>query len=91
MSENKIVLTVIVNGVSTEVDANLNAPLHTIIPKALQQTNNTGQPPDKWELKDENGSVLDVSKKIEEFNFPEGTKLFLSLKAGVGGDSLAVR
>lgn len=86
MPDNKILLTVVVGGVSTEVEANLNAPLKTIIPKALHQTGNTGQPPENWLLKDEPGNVLDVEKKISEFNFTTDTKLFLSLKAGVGGN-----
>jgi hypothetical protein len=83
--ENKIALEVIVNGQSTSVEANLNAPLHTIIPKALEQTGNAGQPPENWELRDQNGVLLPLETKIEDFNFAAGTKLFLNLKAGVGG------
>ena len=81
----KVTLTVIVNGQPTQVEANQNAPLHTIIPKALQQTNNAGQPPENWELRDSAGVELDGSKKIEDFGFGPDTKLFLNLKAGVGG------
>jgi len=84
-------LVVIVNGQPTVVTANLNAPLHTIIPKALEQTNNLGQPPDNWELRDAAGVLLDGSKKIEDFNFPADAKLFLNLKAGIGGSSAAVQ
>lgn len=85
MNNNKETITVVVNGTPTEVDANKNAPLHTIIPKALEQTGNQGQPPENWELKDLHGVLLDLNKKIEEFNFPPDVKLFLSLKAGIGG------
>jgi hypothetical protein len=82
---NKITLTVVVNGDSVEVEGNSNAPLHTIIPKALTESGNVGQPPENWELKDEAGNVLDVGKKIEEYGFTAGIKLFLSLKAGAAG------
>ncbi len=85
MPANHILLIIVVSGVPTEVSANLNAPLHTIVPKALEQTGNTGQPPENWDLKDAAGNILDQSKKIEDFNFAAGTTLFLSLKAGIGG------
>lgn len=83
--DKKIELEVVVNGQPTSVKANLNAPLHTIIPKALEQTGNAGQPPENWELRDQSGVLLPLETKIEDFNFESGTKLFLNLKAGVGG------
>ena len=85
MPRNKTTITVIVNGTPTEVEANEHAPLRTIIPRALEQTGNSGQPPDQWELKDALGNLLDLDRKIGDYNFPEDVKLFLSLKAGVGG------
>ncbi|MER9548332.1 DUF2604 domain-containing protein [Mesorhizobium sp. M0322] len=84
-SNNKINLTIIVNGEPVSVEANVNAPLHTIIAKALTDSGNVGQPPENWELKDEGGAVLDASKKIEEIGIAAGQKLFLSLKAGAAG------
>ena len=83
--ENKITLTVVVNGQPTEVTANVNAPLHTIIPEALKNTGNVGQGPEAWELKDAGGTLLDGGKKIGEFGFGKDSRLFLGLKAGVAG------
>jgi len=83
--DNKIQLAVIVNGQATVVEASLNAPLGTIIPQALEQTGNTGQPPENWELRDAQGTLLDTSQKIGSFHFPPDVRLFLNLKAGVGG------
>ncbi len=85
MPDNQIALEVIVNGQPVEVQANQNAPLRTVIPKALTQTGNAGRPPEDWELRDAAGVLLDPEKKIEDFGFPEGTRLFLNLRAGVGG------
>jgi hypothetical protein len=82
---DKIGLTVVVNGAPTVVEANLNAPLKSIIGKALEQTGNTGQPPDNWELRDAAGTVLDLDAKIGTFGFDSDTRLFLNLRAGVGG------
>jgi hypothetical protein len=81
----QIELTVVVNGQPTQVVANEEAPLLTVVEKALEQTGNTGQPPDNWELRNASGVELDVHKKIEDYHFEPHTQLFLNLKAGVGG------
>ena len=85
MSENKIDLAIVVNGQPTLVGGNKNAPLHTVIARALEQTGNAGQPPDNWEMRDAAGALLRVEQKISDFNFPADVRLFLNLKAGVGG------
>jgi len=33
-----------------------------------------------------NDSELDITKKVEEFNIPSGAKIFISLRAGQGGE-----
>ena len=81
----KIPITVVVNGQPTVVDAIEDDPLGTIIPDVLRQTENSGQPPENWELRDSDGTLLDLDKKIGDYGFPEKTRLFLNLKAGVGG------
>jgi hypothetical protein len=81
----KQLLTIIVNGVPSTVERNDNAPLGSVIGKALDDTNNSGQPQENWELRDANGSLLDLKKKIGAFSFPDDVKLYLSLKAGIGG------
>jgi hypothetical protein len=78
-------LTVVVNGQPTQVAAHDEAPLLTVVEKALQQTGNSGQPPENWELRNASGVELDVHKKVEDYHFEPGTQLFLNLKAGVGG------
>jgi hypothetical protein len=84
-SAKQIELEIIVNGQPTRVTANTNAPLHTIIPRALEQTGNAGQSPDNWELRDGSGTLLPLETKIKDFKFSVDVKLFLNLKAGVGG------
>ena len=81
----KIAITVVVNGKPTVVNELVDAKLDAIIPDALRQTENTGQPPDNWELRDVDGKLLDLHKTIEECGFTDKTRLFLNLKAGVGG------
>jgi hypothetical protein len=81
----KVSITVVVNGKPTDVEALDTAPLGAIIPDALRQTGNSGQPPENWELRDAEGNRLDINKLIGDYNFPEDYRLFLNLKAGVGG------
>ena len=82
----KTSITVVVNGQPTVVDAIGDDPIGTIIPDALRQTENSGQPPENWELRDTDGNLLDLNKKIEDYGFSDKVRLFLNLKAGVGGN-----
>ena len=81
----KTEVTVIVNGQPTVVFAIEDQPLGNIIPDALRQTGNSGQPPENWELRDAQGNLLDPDKNYGDYAFPEKIRLFLNLKAGVGG------
>lgn len=85
MPDNKITLRVIVNGNPVEVEANVNAPLRTIVPEALRKAEVVGQPPENWNVHDEQDRPLDLGRKIGSFGFASGTLLSLSLKAGIGG------
>lgn len=78
-------LTIITNGQHTEVQANQKLALHSVMPPALEQAGYEGSPPDNWELRSVEGTLLDTSKKIAAFQFGEGARLYLNLRAGVGG------
>ena len=79
---DSVQLTIVVNGQPTQVRANPEAAVHSLIERALQQTGNAGQPADNWELRNAQGQPTPLSAKVEEFL---GQTLFLNLKAGVGG------
>lgn len=83
--ENKVTVAVVVNGVATAIPLNVNAALESIIEKALEQTHNTGQPKENWELKDVAGNLLDLHRSLSDYGFPPDVKLYLNLKAGIGG------
>jgi hypothetical protein len=83
--EGRYHLEIIVNGTPAAVAGSDDAPLETFIVAALDKTDNIGQPPDKWTLKDEAQAPLDRTRSPESYGFPSGTRLFLSLDAGVGG------
>jgi hypothetical protein len=84
-SGNQIDVNVVVNGQPVTVRVNLNAPLQTVVLKALHDSGNSGQPLDNWELRDAAGQVLDLTRKVEDYGITPGATLFLNLKAGVGG------
>jgi hypothetical protein len=81
----KTEITVVVNGKPAEIFAVEDQPIGAIIPDALEQTGNTGQPPENWELRDAEGNLLDLNKNFGDYAFSEKDRLFLNLKAGVGG------
>jgi hypothetical protein len=83
--DKKLELVVIVNGQPAHVAANPHAPLRVVVEHALQQTENIGQPAEQWEVRDAAGVLLEQDRKAEEYHFAPGTRLFLNLKAGVGG------
>lgn len=80
-------LVIIVNGVPVEVETNPNAALASVMEKALQATNNSGQPVQNWILTTAEGKKLEPSDKPSALGLASGTKLFLNLKAGIGGQS----
>ena len=73
----KISITVVVNGQPAVIDAVIDAPLGTIIPDALRQAGISDQPPESWELRDADGNLLDLQKRIEDYGFPPKVRLFL--------------
>ena len=82
----KLDITVVVNGQPTVVNVFENDPLSKVIVDALQQTGNSGQSPENWELRTSDGTILhDLAKAVGDYNFAPKEELFLSLKAGVGG------
>ena len=85
MSDNQIEITIIVNGQPVALRTNVNAPFRVAIQQALKESGNSGQPIENWELRDASGNVIDASRKVEELGISAGAKLFLNLKAGVGG------
>jgi len=75
-------ITIVVNGQPTQVVANPEASVLSVIEPALRQTGNAGQPAENWELRDQEGKLLTAEDKVEDFL---GDTLFLNLKAGIGG------
>ncbi|WP_428274378.1 DUF2604 domain-containing protein [Candidatus Palauibacter sp.] len=85
MSNKDFQITVVVNGKPEVIKVDLDEPIAEAVDTALDQSGNSGQPAEQWELRDETGQVLDLGKTVRELDIKEGAKLFLNLTAGVGG------
>lgn len=85
MSEHEIDIAVIVNGQPVAERVHEKTLLRDVVKRALDKSGNSGQPIENWELRDSSGQLLDLSKTIGQVGTVNGAKLFLNLKAGVGG------
>ena len=88
MSDKRFEITIVVNGQPFEVKVGLDEQIGEAVEDALKVSGNSGQPAERWELRDESGQPIDTGKKIGEAGIAAGTKLFLNLKAGVGGSNV---
>lgn len=62
---------------------NLKQPLKVSVQKALDETGST-RPIEEYEVLYMNNK-LDISQKVESFNFSDDAIIFISLKTGQGG------
>ena len=85
MSAKHFEIEIVVNGKPEQVKVSFDQQIGEVVKAALEQSGNKGQPADQWELRDASGQILDGSKTVGVLDIKEGTKLFLNLKAGVGG------
>ena len=82
---HKICLVFIINGVDISIEVNLDAPLIEAVQRVLEESNNTGRPPEEWEVRNVDGVLLEMNRTPKELNLQEGARLFLSLRVGAGG------
>ena len=85
--DQKIQLIFIINGANFPLETNINAPLKEAVARALEESGNTGRPPSEWQVRDATGVLLEIERKIRDFGFTSGTRLFLSLAVGAGGSA----
>jgi hypothetical protein len=84
--DQNIEVTVVVSGQPERIRVNVHQKLEHLVHEALKATGNQGQAPDGWELRLENGTLLSLSARVVDAGITSGMTLFLSPKAGAGGD-----
>jgi hypothetical protein len=67
--------------ISTDADNALSVPRA----EALQVSHNTGRPPEEWEIRNEQGIMLDPGRSAASYQLGNGAHLFLTLQVGWGG------
>jgi hypothetical protein len=83
--DKKVDLIVVVSGEPIEVDVNPNQKAEQIVREALRRSGNQGRPIEEWELKREDGSLIELTARVGDLGLIDGMRLFLSPKAGGGG------
>lgn len=84
--DNKLQLIFIINGANFPLEINVNETLAAAVARALGESGNSGRQPSEWQVRDANGVLLETQRHIKDFGFTNGTRLFLSLAVGAGGD-----
>ena len=83
---DKDAVHVVVNGAETAVSVHGNPTLSEVAATALEQTQNSGQPLENWELRGpDNAPIADLSIKVKKLDLEADDRLFLNLRAGIGG------
>ena len=83
--QNNIEVVVVVSGQSERLKLNVHQTLEHLVREALQKSGNEGQPPSEWELRTEDGRLLEQGLRAAAAGLHDGVTLFLSPKAGAGG------
>lgn len=83
--EQNIDFTVVVSGQPERLKVNVHHTFEHVVHEALQKSGNKGQAPSEWELRTEDGALLEQSNTVGAAGLKEGATLFLSPKAGAGG------
>lgn len=83
--DHHIDVIVVVSGQPQPVRINTNQKLEKLVREALNSTSNHGQPPGEWELRREDGSLLEQNLRVGDVGLVDGMTLFLNPRAGAGG------
>ena len=60
----------------------MHAPLMEAELQVLTESENTGRPPDEWEVRDASGVMLKRKLAPNDLGLHKGARLFLSLRVG---------
>ena len=86
MSSERINISIVVNGTPHPEKIGLDEPFLQVVQRVLKETKNVGQPIQNWELRTASGEKVEFNTTAEIQGIREYDQLFLSLKAGIGGN-----
>ena len=87
MNITRIKIQWVVNGQTVDLKHSLKQKLGPASKEALKAANVADRyvQDSDWHIRDANGVLLEEARKIEDFNFKPGARLFVSPAVGVGG------
>jgi len=85
-NEKKIEVTFVIQGKEFTIEVNINQSVKAGVHKTLIQAGQSGSHIG-WELRTENGELINMDSSWKDQNITSPTKLFLSKGAGRGGTS----
>jgi hypothetical protein len=83
--KNKIDVVVVVSGVPRPAELNVHEPLRNLVRDVLSASGDAGRDPAEFELRTDDGRLLDLSSNALDAGLASGTTLFLNPRAGAGG------
>lgn len=84
-NKNKIDVVVVVSGVPRPAELNVNEPLRNVVREVLRDSGDAGRDPSEFELRTDDGRLLDLSSSALDAALVSGVTLFLNPRAGAGG------
>jgi hypothetical protein len=80
------VLVFIINGEDFPTTCSPEEILRKTVERALAESGNSGRREvSEWEVRNEEGVLLEMAREVEKLGLQEGARLFLSLKVAAGG------
>jgi len=86
-AHTELELTIVVSGQPERLKARPHEKLEHLVREALKRSDNEGQPASDWELRAEDGQLINQEQTVAEAGIEDGQTLFLSPKAGAGGST----
>jgi hypothetical protein len=83
--ENRIEVVVVVSGVPRAAEINAHEPLRNLVRDVLKASGDAGRAIEDFELRTEDGRLLDLAAKAADVGLHSGVTLFLNPRAGAGG------
>lgn len=83
--DTRVDLIVTVSGQDIPVGVNAHQKTDQIVREALRLSGNQGQPPEDWELRRPDTTLVPMGITVAEAQLTDGTRLSLGPKSGEGG------
>ncbi len=83
--DNHLDVVVVVSGVPRPERINVHEPLDHLVKEVLRASGDEGRNAGDFELRTEDGRLLDLGLTAQDFGLLDGQVLFLNPRAGAGG------